>query len=72
MKERQKKVYPASRAYEEGLDERLKNPEYAIGYLNVILEENDPDLLLLGLRDVARAYGFMHIAQATGLNRESL
>jgi len=62
MKERQKKVYPASRAYEEGLDERLTNPEYAVGYLNAILEENDPDLLLLGLRDVARAYGFTHIA----------
>ncbi len=72
MKKRQKKVYPASRAYEEGLDERLKTPDYAIAYLNAILEENDPDLLLLGLRDVARAYGFTHIAQLTGLNRESL
>ena len=72
MKGRQKKVYPASRAYEEGLDERLKNPEYTIGYLNAILEENDPDLLLLGLRDVARAYGFTYIAESTGLNRESL
>ena len=72
MKGRQKKVYPASRAYEEGLDVRLKNPEYAIGYLNSILQENDPDLLLLGLRDVARAYGFTHIAESTGLNRESL
>ncbi len=72
MKSRQKKIYPAGRAYEEGLDERLKSPEYAIGYLNAILEENDPDLLLLGLRDVARAYGFTHIAQSTGLNRESL
>ena len=72
MKGRQKKVYPASRAYEEGLDARLKNPEFAIGYLNSILQENDPDLLLLGLRDVARAYGFTHIAESTGLNRESL
>jgi len=72
MKERQKKVYPASRAYEEGLDERLKNPEHTIGYLNAILEENDSDLLLLGLRDVARAYGFTHIAETAGLNRESL
>jgi probable addiction module antidote protein len=72
MKKRQKKSYPASRAYEEGLDERLKNPKYAIGYLNAILEESDPDLLLLGLRDVARAYGFTHIAESTGLNRESL
>jgi probable addiction module antidote protein len=72
MKGRQKKVFPASRAYEEGLDERLKKPEYAIGYLNAILQENDSDLLLLGLRDVARAYGFTNIAQSTGLNRESL
>ena len=62
----------ASHPYEEGLDQRLKDPEYAILYLNSILEENDPDLLLLGLRDVARAYGFTHMARATGFNRESL
>jgi probable addiction module antidote protein len=72
MKARKKRVYPASRAYEEGLDQRLKSPEYAIAYLNAILEDNDPDLLLLGLRDVARAYGFTQIAGSTGLNRESL
>lgn len=72
MKGRKKKVYPASIAYEGGLDERLKKPDYAIAYLNAILEENDSDLLLLGLRDVARAYGFTHLSEATGLNRESL
>jgi probable addiction module antidote protein len=67
------KVKPkASRPYEESLDERLTEPTYAIEYLNSILEENDPDLLLLGLRDVARAYGFTYIAESTGLNRESL
>ncbi|MBI4523618.1 MAG: putative addiction module antidote protein [Deltaproteobacteria bacterium] len=54
------------------MDERLRNPEYAIGYLNAILKENDSDLLLLGLRDVARAHGFAHIAESTGLSRESL
>jgi probable addiction module antidote protein len=72
MKGKQKKIYSASMPYEEDLDKRLKIPEYAIGYLNAILEENDPDLLLLGLRDIARAYGFTHIAESTGLNRESL
>jgi probable addiction module antidote protein len=72
MKDTRKKVYSASKPYEEGLDKRLKSPEYAIAYLNAILDENDPNLLLLGLRDVARAYGFTHIAQSTGLNRESL
>lgn len=72
MTQRQRKQYAASRPYEEGLDERLKNPQYAIEYLNALLEENDPDLLLLGLRDVTRAYGFAQIAESTGLNRESL
>ncbi len=61
-----------SRPYEEGLDERLREPKYAIEYLNSVLEENDPDLLLLGLRDVARAHGFTYMAESTGLNRESL
>ena len=68
MKPRRK----ASRPYEESLDERLIEPGYAIEYLNSILEENDPDLLLLGLRDVARAHGFTYMAESTGLNRESL
>lgn len=72
MKAGKKKSYPASRAYEEGLDQRLKNPQYAIEYLNAILEDNDADLLLLGLRDVARAHGFTQIAGDAGLNRESL
>ena len=72
VKQKQKKQFPPSRPYEEGLDERLKSPGYAIGFLNAILEENDPDLLLLGLRDVARAHGFSQIAESTGLNRESL
>ena len=72
MRVKSKKIYPPSRAFEEGLDQRLKEPEYAIEYLNAILEENDPDLLLLGLRDVARAYGFTQIAGSAGLNRESL
>lgn len=72
MKGRKKKVYPASRPYEEGLDKRLKNSDYAIAYLNSILEENDAALLLLGLRDVARAHGFTHVAESAGLNRESL
>lgn len=71
MKVGKRNSHTASRAYEVGLDERLKSPDYAIEYLNAILEDNDPDLLLLGLRDVARAYGFSQIASDGGLNRES-
>jgi hypothetical protein len=61
MKGKQKKVYPASISYEEGLNKGLKIPAYAIGYLNAILEENDPDLLLFGpsrRREGLRLYSY--------------
>lgn len=67
-----KKKGPASRPYEAGLYERLADPRYAVEYLNSLLEENDPELLLLGLRDVAKALGFARLAADTGLSRESL
>lgn len=56
------------------LDERLrKSPKYALDYLNTCLEDPDPGLFLLALRDVARAYGGMtKLAQKAGLNREAL
>lgn len=41
-------------------------------YLTAILEENDPDLLLSALSDVARARGMAQIAKDSGLGRESL
>jgi probable addiction module antidote protein len=41
-------------------------------YVNAVLEENDPDLLLLALGDIARARGMAQIAKETGLGRESL
>ena len=41
-------------------------------YINAILEFEDPDLLLLGLSDVARSKGMAQVAQDAGLGRESL
>jgi len=40
--------------------------------INAILEEDDTDLLLMALGDVARARGMAQIAKETGLGRESL
>ncbi|MBI4403325.1 MAG: hypothetical protein HY537_04150 [Deltaproteobacteria bacterium] len=61
--------------YEEGLLERLKDPNYASGYLNSILEEGGDDVqevLLVGLRHIAKAYGFADIAKKLGRGRNSL
>ena len=41
-------------------------------YLTATLEENDPDLLLVALSNVAKARGMATIAMEAGLGRESL
>ena len=41
-------------------------------YMNAVLEEDDLDLLLLALGDIARARGMAQIAKEAGLGRESL
>ncbi len=50
----------------------LDSEETIAEYLTAILEENDPDLLLSALSDVARARGVAQIAKDSGLGRESL
>ena len=62
-------------SYEEGLMERLKDPQYAAGYLETSMndkEDNAEELFLIALRDVAKAYGFTNIAKKSHLGRESL
>ena len=41
-------------------------------YMTAMLEQDDPDLLLMALGDVARAKGMARVAKDTGLGRESL
>lgn len=41
-------------------------------YISAVLEDEDPDLLLAALGDVARARGMAHVARDAGLGRESL
>jgi len=58
--------------YEEGLKASLADPEEAAAYLNAALEENDQEVFLLALRDIAEARGFTQMAQNAVLNRENL
>ena len=51
----------------------LNTPEDIAAYLNEVLEEEDPKLLMLALRNVADArVGISALSEQTGLNRESL
>lgn len=64
-----------TRSYESDLLERLRDPGYAAEYLKAALqddEEQSEAVFLLALRDVAKANRIAYVADATGLNRESL
>lgn len=41
-------------------------------YLTAALEDPDPDMFLVAVKDVARARGMAQLAKDTGLGRESL
>ena len=61
------------RNYREDLLERLKDTNYAAGYLEAVLEEDgSPEAFLIALRDVAEARGMTQLARDTDLKRESL
>jgi len=61
-------------SHDETIVRRLrKDPEFAAAYLNAALEDEDePRVLLIALRHVARARGIAKVAKAAGVERESL
>ena len=62
-----------SRSYQVELIEALRDPHEAEEYLNAALEEENAELFLLALRNVAEAQGGMaQLADKAHLNRESL
>ena len=62
-----------STAYQTDLIESLRDAQEAEEYLNAALEENDPELFLGALRNVAEAQrGVASLAEKIKLNRESL
>ena len=64
---------PRTISYEEDLRKTLKNRREAEAYLNAALEDGDPRVFLLALRQVAESRGGVGKAAAgSRLNRESL
>jgi len=50
----------------------LDNEETIAEYLTAALEDENPDVFLAALADVAKARGMSAVAQGAGLGRESL
>ena len=52
--------------------EYLDNDKVIAEYLNAALEDENPDVFLVAVSDIARARGMAKLARDTGLGRESL
>ncbi len=52
--------------------EYLDSEEKITAYISAALDEDDPDLLLAAIADVAKARGMAKVATDAGLGRESL
>lgn len=52
--------------------EFLEDEETIAEYLNMALEDPNPEMLLLAVRNIARARGMTQLARDTGFGRESL
>jgi probable addiction module antidote protein len=50
----------------------LDSDEAIAAYLTAALEDENPDLFLVAVKDVARARGMTQLAKDAGLGRESL
>ena len=53
-------------------EDYLDNDETIAEYLNLALEDSNPEMLLLAIANIARARGMAQVAQDSGLGRESL
>jgi probable addiction module antidote protein len=67
-------MMPRSKSYKADLLQRLADPVYTQEYLNAALEDEDYEVFLLALRDVADAQvgGMTNLTSMTQLNRENL
>jgi probable addiction module antidote protein len=54
------------------VSEHLDSEEMIAAYLNAALEQQDPDLLMAAITDIAKARGIAKVAADAGLGRESL
>lgn len=52
--------------------EFLTTPERIAAYLDVVLEEGDPDMIKVALGNIARSKGMTEIERGTGIRRTSL
>lgn len=60
--------------YREGLLHRLKDPDYAVGYLTEVIANESSDAFLIALKDVidAREENISALSEKAGITRQTL
>lgn len=58
--------------HDDWLIDQLKDPGFAVDYLNAAAEDPEPTVYLAALRKVAEARGMAEVAARAGIPRESL
>ena len=63
-----------TKEYKPGLLKRLKDPDYAVGYLADVLESESQEAFLLAIRNVldAREANVTKIAKKAGITRQTI
>lgn len=63
-----------TRDHRERLLKRLKDKEYAVGYLADVIANESPEAFLIALRDVidAREENLTHLSEDAGISRQTL
>jgi probable addiction module antidote protein len=64
--------FKLEKTYKWDMAEHIKNKEDVLGYLSTAFEENDPELFLAVIGDIARSEGMAQIARELNVARESL
>lgn len=60
------------RSYEQALAEALKDPQEAAAYIEAVFELDEPQTLLLALRQVAKAHGMAEVARRAKVGEKAL
>ena len=61
-----------TKSYQESLIQSLRDSREAAEYINAALEEDNLDVFLLALRNVAEVHGMTNVSRRAKLNRVSL
>lgn len=70
---RKRKTVKKCTDYQDYLSELLQDKDFALGYINLSLEEEDPRMFLLAVKSIVMAQkgGMAEVAKKTGLNRQN-